>query len=107
VLVELSGDADILSSHGSRSERLDGLDGLGGTLLEGPVLVGVLREMDGVVSGDEVRLGLAFLLGHFVLNILYELKMLVYGTSTDMDQLYKMNIPVSSLSIAGRFCISK
>ena len=67
VLVELGLDADVLGPHGLGGELLDGLDGAGGALLEGR-LVHQLGEVDGVVPGDEVRLGLALLAiggGHF------------------------------------------
>ena len=60
VLVELGVDADVLGAHGLLCELLDGLDGAGGTLLEGG-LVDHLGKVDGVVPGDEVRLGLALL----------------------------------------------
>ena len=60
VLVELGVDPDVLGPHGLGGELLDGLDGAGGSLLEGR-LVDHLGEVDGVVPGDEVRLGLALL----------------------------------------------
>ena len=92
VLVELGVDPDVLGPHGLGGELLDGLDGAGGALLEGR-LVDHLGEVDGVVPGDEVRLGLALLAiggGHFGQYIYWVMlseekgKLVIYRTSTNI-----------------------
>ena len=61
-LVELSINTDVLGSHSFHSKLLDLLDSTRCLFLEGG-LVGVLREVDGVIARYEIRLGLAFF-GH-------------------------------------------
>ena len=55
ILVDISGDSDILGSHGLFGELLDFLDGLGCLGLEGS-LVGALGEVDCVIPGDKIGL---------------------------------------------------
>lgn len=49
-LVQARVNADVLSAHGLDSKGLDGLDGAGGTLLEG-LAVDALVQVDGVLTG--------------------------------------------------------
>ena len=64
-LVEFGVEPDIRGAHCLLGELYNGLDGMGGTLLEGAA-VDTLVEVDGVFAGDDVlegRTGLAGLCG--------------------------------------------
>lgn len=61
-LVESWGDTDVLDTHVLGGELLDGLDGLGGLLLEAEV-VGALVQVDGVLAGHDILESGALLAG--------------------------------------------
>ena len=55
-LVELGVDTDVLGAHRLLGKVDDGLDGVGGTLLEGAA-VHALVEVDGVLPGNDILEG--------------------------------------------------